>query len=180
MRVLITGGAGFVGGNLAVALASRHSDWEIVALDNLARRGSELNLERLRSAGVEFLHGDVREPADIAAAGDFDAMVECSAEPSVLAGFADTSYSVQTNLVGAFNCLERARQQDAFLVFLSTSRVYPVAPQLELKLDEAETRFELADSQPVSGAGPVGISEDFPMAGARTLYGATKLSAEHL
>ncbi len=180
MRVLVTGGAGFVGGNLVVALAQRHPEWEIVALDNLMRRGSELNLARLREAGVEFLHGDVREPADLAAAGSFDAMVECSAEPSVLAGFADTSYSVQTNLLGAFNCLERARAENAFLVFLSTSRVYPVAPQLELALVEEATRFELAESQPVGGASPAGISEDFPMAGARTLYGATKLSAEHL
>ncbi len=181
MRVLVTGGAGFVGGNLAVALADRHGDWEIVALDNLMRRGSELNLPRLKSAGVEFVHGDVREPSDITAAGDFDAMVECSAEPSVLAGFADASYSVHTNLLGAFNCLEAARRQkNAFLVFLSTSRVYPVAPQLELELEEAETRFELAAAQPVAGAGPAGISEDFPMAGARTLYGATKLSAELL
>lgn len=180
MRILITGGAGFVGGNLAVTLAERHADWQVVALDNLMRRGSELNLPRLRDVGVEFVHGDVREPADLAAVGSFDAMVECSAEPSVLAGFADTSYSVQTNLLGAFNCLERARAEDAFIVFLSTSRVYPVAPQLELKLEEAETRFELTGDQPVTGAGPAGISEGFPMAGARTLYGATKLAAEHL
>jgi CDP-paratose 2-epimerase len=180
VRVLVTGGAGFVGGNLVVALAGRHPDWKIVALDNLMRRGSELNLARLRDAGVEFVHGDVREPSDLAAAGPFDAMVECSAEPSVLAGFADTSYSVQTNLLGAFNCLERARAEEAFVVFLSTSRVYPVAPQLELVLEEEATRFELAESQPVTGAGPVGISEEFPMAGARTLYGATKLSAELL
>jgi CDP-paratose 2-epimerase len=180
MRVLITGGAGFVGGNLAVALAARHADWEIVVLDNLMRRGSELNLPRLKQAGVEFTHGDVREPTDLAAAGDFDAMVECSAEPSVLAGFADTSYSVQTNLIGAFNCLELARSQQAFLVFLSTSRVYPVAPQLELQLEEAETRFELAAQQPIAGAGSEGISEEFPVAGARTLYGATKLAGELL
>lgn len=180
MRILITGGAGFVGANLGVALAQRHPDWEVVALDNLMRRGSELNLPRLRDAGVAFCHGDVREPADLAAAGPFDAMVECSAEPSVLAGFADTSYSVQTNLVGAFNCLERARQEDAFVVFLSTSRVYPVAPQLELALEETETRFELAAEQPVAGAGPRGIAEGFPLPGARTLYGATKLAAELL
>lgn len=180
MRVLVTGGAGFVGGNLSVSLAGRHADWEVVALDNLMRRGSELNLARLRDAGVEFVHGDVREPADLSAAGPFDAMIECSAEPSVLAGFADTSYSVQTNLVGAFNCLERARAEDAFLVFLSTSRVYPVAPQLDLALEEEATRFELAESQPFGGAGPAGISEGFPMSGARTLYGATKLAAEHL
>ena len=180
MRVLITGGAGFVGANLAVGLRRRHSDWDVVALDNLMRRGSELNLPRLREAGVEFVHGDVREPADLAAAGGFDAMIEGSAEPSVLAGFADASYSVQTNLLGAFNCLQRAREEQAFVVFLSTSRVYPVAPQLELALEETETRFELAADQPVAGAGPAGISENFPMAGSRTLYGATKLSAEHL
>ena len=40
MRVLVTGGAGFVGGNLSVALAERHPDWEIAVLDNLMRRGS--------------------------------------------------------------------------------------------------------------------------------------------
>jgi CDP-paratose 2-epimerase len=180
MRVLITGGAGFVGGNLSVALAERHPEWEIAVLDNLMRRGSELNLPRLREAGVEFSHGDVREPADIEAAGDFDAMIECSAEPSVLAGMADGTYSVQTNLMGAFNCIERARAQEAFVVFLSTSRVYPVAPQLSLAVEEAETRLELAASQPVPGAGPAGISEDFPMQGARTLYGTTKLAAEML
>jgi CDP-paratose 2-epimerase len=180
MRVLITGGAGFVGGNLAVALAAAHPEWEIVALDNLMRRGSELNLPRLREAGIEFAHGDVREQADLAAAGHFDAMVECSAEPSVLAGFGDPTYSVSTNLVGAFNCLERARQENAFLVFLSTSRVYPVAPQLLLELEEAGTRFELAASQPVPGVGSAGISENFPMSGARTFYGATKLAAELL
>ena len=180
MRILITGGAGFVGANLGVALAERHPDWQIVALDNLMRRGSELNLPRLRAAGVEFVHGDVREEADLKAVGRFDAMVECSAEPSVMAGSADPTYSVQTNLVGAFNCLERARQEDAFVVFLSTSRVYPVAPQLDLVLEEAETRFELAADQPHPGAGPGGISEDFPLPGARTLYGATKLSAELL
>jgi len=180
MRTLITGGAGFVGGNLGVSLAERHPDWEVVALDNLMRRGSELNLPRLREAGVEFVHGDVREPGDLAAAGPFEAMIECSAEPSVLAGFADTSYSVQTNLLGAFNCLERARQEEAFLVFLSTSRVYPVAPQLSLRLEETDTRFELAAEQSVAGAGSLGLTEGFPMSGARTLYGATKLSAEHL
>jgi CDP-paratose 2-epimerase len=177
MRILVTGGAGFVGANLGLSLAARHPDWEVVALDNLMRRGSELNLARLRDAGIEFVHGDVREPGDLAAAGAFDAMLECSAEPSVLAGFADASYSVQTNLLGAFNCLERARQEDAFVVFLSTSRVYPVAPQLELALEETGTRYELAEEQQVAGAGPQGISEDFPMPGARTLYGATKLAA---
>src|SRR5687767_7629183 len=69
-RVLITGGAGFVGANLAVGLASRHPDWNLVAFDNLHRRGSELNLPRLEDAGVEFVKGDVREPGDLLAVVD--------------------------------------------------------------------------------------------------------------
>jgi CDP-paratose 2-epimerase len=180
MRLLITGGAGFVGGNLCVELAGRHPDWEIVALDNLYRSGSELNLPRLEAAGVKFVRGDVREQSDLEAAGPCDALVECSAEPSALSGYEDTSYPFQTNLVGAYHCLEHARAHEAYFVFLSTSRVYPIAPLRELRLEEAETRFELAAEQPVAGASPAGISEEFPLEGARTLYGTTKLAAELL
>jgi CDP-paratose 2-epimerase len=180
-RLLITGGAGFVGSNLAVSLAARHPDWEVVALDNLYRRGSELNLPRLEAAGVEFVKGDVREPEDLGRFGSLAALIECSAEPSVMSGTdGDTSYLLHTNLTGAYNCLELARRAGAFLLFLSTSRVYPVAPQLELVLEEAPTRFELADEQPVAGASALGISERFPLGGARTLYGTTKLAAELL
>lgn len=181
-KVLITGGAGFVGSNLAVSLATRHPDWELISLDNLYRKGSALNLPRLEEAGVEFVKGDVREPGDLAALPKLDAIVECSAEPSVMSGVGDgdTSYLVHTNLVGAYNCLELARRDSAFFVFLSTSRVYPVAPQVDLVLEEAETRFELAAEQAVRGVSPAGISEDFPLEGARTLYGATKLAAELL
>jgi len=180
-RILVTGGAGFVGSNLAVTLAARHPDWELVAFDNLRRRGSELTLGRLREAGVTFVHGDVREPADLDALGHVDAILECSAEPSALAG-ADgaTDYVVRANLLGAWHCLEVARRHRAQFVFLSTSRVYPVAAQRSLALRETETRFELAADQPVEGAGPDGISEAFPLDGARTLYGATKLAAELL
>ncbi|HVW47372.1 MAG TPA: NAD-dependent epimerase/dehydratase family protein [Solirubrobacterales bacterium] len=180
-RLLITGGAGFVGSNLAVSLAGRHPDWEVTALDNLYRRGSALNLPRLAEAGVEFVSGDVREPEDLGRLPRFDAIVECSAEPSVMSGVdGETGYLVHTNLTGAYNCLELARRDGAFFVFLSTSRVYPVAPQVGLRLEETETRFELAEEQDVRGVSPAGISEDFPLEGARTLYGATKLAAELL
>ena len=127
------------------------------------------------------MHGDVRERGDLLGLEPVDAIVECSAEPSVLAGMgAGADFVVQTNLVGAHNCLELARRDGAQLVFLSTSRVYPVAALLGLRLRESETRFELAADQPCAGASEHGVAEDFPLAGARTLYGATKLAAELL
>ena len=150
-------------------------------LDNLYRGGSELNLPRLEAAGVRFIQGDVRDPADLRDLPSLGALIECSAEPSVMSGVdGDTGYLVHTNLTGAYNCLELARRDGAFMVFLSTSRVYPVAPQVALKLEDAGGRFEIASEQAVPGVGPAGISEKFPLEGARTLYGATKLAAEML
>ena len=111
MRVLVTGGAGFIGANVAVGLAAAHEGWAIVAFDNLRRRGSELNLPRLRQAGVEFVHGDVRDAEDVAGVGRVDAVVECSAEPAVSAGSeGGVDFLVKTNLLGAFACLELCRQ----------------------------------------------------------------------
>jgi CDP-paratose 2-epimerase len=181
MRLLITGGAGFIGANVAVSLAVRHPDWEIRSFDNLRRRGAELNLARLREVGVSFTHGDVRVPDDLLALGQVDVILECSAEPSVLAGSdGSPGYVVHSNLTGAYNCLELARRDAASMLFLSTSRVYPVAPLARLNLLETETRFEISPHQEVLGVTPAGVAEIFPLAGARTLYGATKLSAELL
>jgi CDP-paratose 2-epimerase len=180
MRVLVTGGAGFVGASVAVHLAERQGR-EVVALDNLRRRGSELNLARLADAGVSFVHGDVREPGDLAAVGPVDALVECSAEPSVLAGVdGGLDYLVRSNLVGAYNCLEHCRVHGAQLVFCSTSRVYPHTRLAAVALEETESRYVPAPAQEQPGVGPAGVSEAFPLDGPRTLYGATKLAAELL
>src|SRR5262245_59648208 len=112
MRILITGGAGFVGGALARYFRRDCSANSVVVFDNLHRRGSERNLEILRSVGVTFVHGDVRCPADFEALdGSFDVLIEASAEPSVQAGISGSPrYVLDTNLLGAVNCLEFARK----------------------------------------------------------------------
>jgi len=179
MRILITGGAGFVGSNLALALKQKWPAAELVCLDNLYRRGSELNVPRLEQAGVQFHRGDVRD-ANSFPAGPFDFLVECSAEPSVLAGQdGSPDYLFQTNLVGAYHCLEKARQWRAGLVFLSTSRVYPIARLEAHPWREEATRFCWEDGSG-DGISPRGVSEGADMAGARSLYGFTKLAAEQL
>jgi CDP-paratose 2-epimerase len=178
MRVVITGGAGFVGSSLA--LAWRADGAEVWAFDNLKRRGSELNLERFKKHGVHFVHGDVRQPADLAALpSTFDLLVDASAEPSVLAGLdGSPSYLLDTNLGGTLNCLELARARTRTVIFLSTSRVYSIAPLRELALDEGPTRLTLKPSQQSPGVGPAGIAEDFPTHLPRSLYGASKLASE--
>jgi len=179
--ILITGGAGFVGSNLAIKLRENYSDLQIFILDNLKRRGSELNINRLKEKGVEFIHGDVRNKEDFSFidADKIDLILECSAEPSVLAGVAESpEYLINTNLVGAVNCFEFARKNGADVVFLSSSRVYPIDEINNLKIIEKETRFEMIDGQDLIGTSSKGIAENFPLGQVRSLYGATKLSAE--
>jgi len=180
-RVLITGGAGFVGSTLGIGLAQRYPTWKITALDNLKRRGSELNLSRLKQAGIQFVHGDIRSKEDLdPIALQPELILECSAEPSVLAGYTSPGYLLQTNLVGTINCLELARQTQSDFIFLSTSRVYPIAYLSDVVFTESATRFELSDRQPLVGVSSQGIAEEFPLNKARSLYGATKLASELL
>ncbi len=182
MKILITGGAGFVGSSLAEAFKAENSRHKIVALDNLKRRGSEMNVSRLKKMGVEFIHGDVRVKEDVfAAPGRFDVLIEASAEPSVQAGAnGDASYVLETNLSGTLNCLQWARQRAGAVVFLSTSRVYSIKPLRELKLKAGAARFELAAGQREPGVSRAGISESFATHLPRSLYGATKLCSEFL
>lgn len=180
-KILILGGAGFIGSSLAIGLKKLHPAWRIACLDNLRRRGSELNLPRLKSLNIQFIHGDIRnsfdlEPGCLAA----DTIIDCSAEPSVLAGFTSPQYVLQTNLLGTVNILELARQIQAKLLFLSSSRIYPIPKLKSLNLIESSTRFELTDKQTIPGVSQLGISENFPLPGYRSLYGSTKLASELL
>ena len=179
MKILITGGAGFVGSSLAIAIKTNYPSYEVLCLDNLKRRGSELSLSRLKQAGVEFLHGDIRSKEDFDALPAVDTVIEASAEPSVLAGLDGTpDYLINTNLFGTVNCLNYALKHKAKFIFLSTSRVYPIKTIENLNFIEDETRFSLSDSQPVKGVSSKGIAEDFPLDGPRSLYGTTKLASE--
>ena len=178
--ILITGGAGFAGANLAIALKKNLPAVAVTALDNLHRKGSELNLPRLREAGVTFVRGDVRSLDDLLSVRPApDLIIEASAEPSAQAGYGGSpEYLVNTNLVGCFHCLELARRVKADFIFLSTSRVYPYGLLNNLPFVEHETRYSLADRQTMLGATAAGINEEFPLEGPRSLYGMTKLAAE--
>lgn len=170
-HILVTGGAGFIGSHIAIMLKSYYPDIQVIALDNLYRKGSELNVPRLEERGVEFVRGDVRKKEDLDLS-PIDLLIECSAEPSVMAGVTSSpEYLLKTNVVGAIECFELARREAADVIFLSTSRVYPVEKLNALAYRESATRYETKS---------VGINESFSLDGYRTLYGATKLTAELL
>ncbi|MFH0855076.1 MAG: NAD-dependent epimerase/dehydratase family protein [Candidatus Omnitrophota bacterium] len=171
-NILITGGAGFIGSNLAVYFKREYPRMKVFALDNLARRGSEFNLPRLKENGIKFILGDVRYPKDMRLGFDIDLLLDCSAEPSVLAGYDNPSYIIDANLMGTVNCLEFCRKRKAGMIFLSTSRVYPYEEINAIRRRETKSRFEWDN--------PGGIDTDFSLAGPKTLYGATKLAGEFI
>jgi CDP-paratose 2-epimerase len=180
-RILITGGAGFVGANLAVLLKKAYPDLAVTAFDNLKRRGSELNLPRLKQHSVAFVHGDIRSREDVDEWGAFDLLIDCSAEPSVQAGLHGSPLGViHNNLTGTVHCMEAARRHQAAFLFLSTSRVYPIDRLNALAYAEEASRYRWTFQEQIPGFSTAGIGETFPLEGPRSLYGATKLAGELL
>lgn len=177
--ILVTGGAGFVGSSLALQLKARHPRTRVVCMDNLYRRGSELNVPRLQAAGVEFVRGDIRREREFPP-GPFEFILECSAEPSVLAGYGESpDYLMETNFLGTYRCLEQARKWQSKFLFFSTSRVYPLQVLEQHPWVEQPTRFAWLDV-PGAAISARGVREDCPMTGARSLYGLTKFASECL
>jgi CDP-paratose 2-epimerase len=180
--ILITGGCGFVGSNLAINFKKTYPTCKVLVLDNLKRRGSELNISRLRDQEVEFIHGDIRNIEDFNEIPKIDILIDAAAEPSVMSGMDTTpDYLINTNLGGTINCLNFAHKNNALFILLSTSRVYPIGLLNEIPLKEEKTRFSIdTELNMLNGVSERGVSESFSLTGARSFYGSTKLAAELL
>ncbi len=179
MRILVTGGSGFVGSTLCLQLKEKYPNYTICAFDNLKRRGSELNLVEFKEKGIDFFHGDIRNKEDLDTLDHYDVLIEASAEPSVLAGIHSTpDYVINNNLIGAINCFNFCLTHKSKLIFLSTSRVYPIDLIESANFIEEVSRFSLTDYQVEPGISSKGIAEQLSLNGARSFYGTTKLSAE--
>lgn len=164
IKLLITGVCGFAGSAMVEAYAEAGIAHEVVGIDNLSRPGSELNLGKLRRAGVTVIHGDLRSASDLETLPPVDWVIDAAANPSVLAGIdggASSRQVVENNLIGTVNLLEYCRRNHAGLILLSTSRVYSMPALAALALDVKDGAFQLRESEFVEGLDRDGIHEGF-------------------
>jgi CDP-paratose 2-epimerase len=182
MKILITGVCGFAGSRITNGLFEHYSNLQIVGIDNFARNGSEQNISQFIEMGFNLIRGDIRSQSDIDAIPEVDWVIDCAANPSVLAGLNGQSSSRQLmehNLLGTINLLEYCKKHKAGLILLSTSRVYSAVELAALPVNSSKNRYELLKCE-TTGVSNFGISEGFPTTAPISLYGASKLASETL
>jgi len=171
-KILITGGAGFIGVNAARRFSA--DGWDVEVWDNLSRLGGEKNIEWLNKAGkVQFKNVDLRFEKDVNQSfqsGDFDMVLHCAGQVAVTTSVADPRHDFENNLLGTFNLLEAVRQScpGAFFIYASTNKVY--GGMEDSPVVERNGRYEYADL-------PDGVSEKQPL-DFHSPYGCSKGGAD--
>lgn len=128
MKLLITGGCGFLGSNLASDALSRGD--ELVVFDNLSRTGSHDNLQWLRQQGdFRFVHGDIRNQNDIEeVVQEFkpEAVFHLAGQVAMTTSIANPRFDFEVNALGTLNLLEAVRKHvpEATIIYSSTNKVY--------------------------------------------------------
>ncbi|HEX3756895.1 MAG TPA: SDR family NAD(P)-dependent oxidoreductase [Rhizomicrobium sp.] len=173
--VLITGGAGFIGTNLANRLAAEGE--HVLLYDALARPGVEQNLHWLRRqhpARIAFTLGDMRDRAALdQATQGASAVFHLAAQVAVTTSFDDPEDDLQTNIKGTFNLLESLRRHGGTVpvIFASTNKVYGNLEQVGLELQDGAWAPRDARLR------KYGLNEDFSLSFA-TPYGCSKGAAD--
>ena len=126
MKILVTGGCGFIGSSIAIFLKNRLSNLTIHSLDNLTRKSSKINLKRLKKLNIKNFNTNIENKSKINSLIKYDFIIDCCAEAAVEASKLDSERVFFTNLVGTFNILEKAKKDKSKIIFLSTSRVYSI------------------------------------------------------
>jgi len=171
MQILITGGCGFVGSNLAIYLKKKIKNVRISTLDNLFRKGSDLNEKRLKKDIIKNYRIDILDYKKITKLPKFDLIIDCCAEPAIEMSSKDPDRVINTNLIGTFNILKKCVRDNAKIIFLSTSRVYSIESLRDLiKKQNIKKKIKLKFK----------INEEFSTFLPKSLYGFTKFCSEEL
>ncbi|MCU0708229.1 MAG: NAD-dependent epimerase/dehydratase family protein [Pirellula sp.] len=192
MRILITGVCGFVGSRVAQAIQQSHPDWSICGLDNFSRPGSRRNRPSLERLGIDVLEADLRDRELTDKLSPCEWVIDCAANPSVLAGVTTGSSSLDVmehNLVGTIHLLEYCKTHQAGLILVSTSRVYSASKLAQIPVELQEQRYQPTmqvihspsrDESMWAGLTADGINERFSTEPPLSLYGSSKLASELL
>ena len=169
MKVLITGGCGFVGTNLSLYLSS--IGFNVNTLDNLSRKGSKYNLTLLKQKKIKNFNFNISNFKNILKLPKYDLIIDCCAEAAVEISRKEIDKVINTNLIGTFNILKKIKKDNSKIIFLSTSRVYPILEtnkNLRSKIIKSKLKINNMSEENSSTTGP------------KTIYGVTKLSSEML
>ncbi len=199
MHLLITGICGFAGSVIARGLLEYLPGLRITGIDSLIRKGSETNLDPLRALGIDVRVGDIRQEQDLADLPPTDWVLDCAANPSVLAGVDGQTSAKELldhNLGGTIQLLEYCRRHKAGFILLSTSRVYSIPPLADLPVEVYNHAFRpqntqdsqkellanpnLRPSVPAFGLSQLGVNEMFTTEPPVSLYGSSKKCSELL
>jgi CDP-paratose 2-epimerase len=173
MKIIVTGGAGFIGCNVAAQWMSRGHT--LVVIDDLSRRGTDSNLAWLKSRGAFAFHRqDIRAAAALAELfrehRDARAVIHLAGQVAVTTSVTDPRNDFEINALGTFNVLEAVRQNcpEAAVVYASTNKVY--GSLHGAKVAEVGGRHQLVDR-------PHGVAEDEPL-DFHSPYGCSKGAAD--
>jgi len=157
MKILVTGGAGFIGSNFVHYIVRERPDWHVTILDSLTYAGNEKNLKGLDENKVTFIKGDICDPEIVdRTVADADAVVHYAAESHVDNSVHSPWPFVNTNIVGTYQILEAVRKYNKRLHHISTDEVYG-----DLELDDPK----FTEKTPYNPSSP---------------YSATKAGSDHL
>jgi dTDP-glucose 4,6-dehydratase len=137
MKLLVTGGAGFIGSNFVRYLLEKNREYKIVVLDNLTHAGRKENLLDVLDQ-IEFIKGDICNPSDVdKAIKDIEIIFNLAAETHVDRSIIEAGIFVKTNILGTHNLLEAARKNDVKkYVQISTDEVYGSIDEGSFKEDD--------------------------------------------
>ena len=171
MKILITGGCGFVGSNLAIYLKKKIRNAQISSLDNLVRKGSRLNKIRLKNHNIRNYNFNIEKFDKFKKLPKFNLIIDCCAEPAIEASKRESDRVFNTNLIGTFNVLKKCLKEKTNIIFLSSSRVYSIN-----KLRSIIKSVKISKPLKIKKK----IDEKFSVESASSLYGFTKLASEKL
>ncbi|HVV67003.1 MAG TPA: dTDP-glucose 4,6-dehydratase [Candidatus Saccharimonadales bacterium] len=128
-KILVTGGAGFIGSNFVHYIYRERPDWQIVVYDKLTYAGDKANIAGLDESRVIFIQADICDEAAIdSAVADSDAVVHFAAESHNDNSLHSPRPFIDTNLVGTYQVLEAVRKHNKRLHHISTDEVYGDLP----------------------------------------------------